>query len=73
MLTWSQRPNFFVFVNFTVPPTDPKIVYQWFDVGVLDYDVEEKLYLVQKVDRDNRVLDTQGRPVVNGGVISNGE
>lgn len=55
-----------------MPPTDPKIVYDWFEVGVLDYDFEEKLYLVQKVNRDNRVLDTQGNPVVNGGIQSDG-
>ena len=63
---------FVLFVS-TVPPTDPKIVYDWFEVGVLDFDPVEKQYLVQKVNRDSRVLDTQGRPVVNGGVQEDGE
>ena len=61
-----------IFFFTTVPPTDPKIVYDWFEVGVLDYDFEEKLFLVQKVNRANRVLDTEGRPVVNGGVQEDG-
>ncbi|XP_052808511.1 dynein axonemal heavy chain 1-like isoform X3 [Mya arenaria] len=51
---------------------DPRIVYAWFDVGVLDYDTEKKLYLVQKVNRQNRVVDTAGKPIVNGGIREDG-
>lgn len=50
-----------------MPPTDPSIVYEWFDVGVLDYDDVSQQYLVQKVNRQGRVVDTDGKPIVNGG------
>lgn len=50
-----------------MPPTDPSIVYEWFDVGVLDYDDVSQQYLVQKINRQGRVVDTDGQPIVNGG------
>ena len=53
-------------------PTDPKIVYDWFEVGVLDYDHKDKCYLVQKVNSQGRVVDGSGKPVVNGGVQADG-
>ncbi|ESO89348.1 hypothetical protein LOTGIDRAFT_210379 [Lottia gigantea] len=37
-------------------PTDPDIVYDWFQVGVLDYHEKSKQYLVQKLDQDGRVI-----------------
>ena len=36
------------------------------DVGVLDLDVAKKLFLVQKCDGDGRVLDREGKTVING-------
>lgn len=57
---------------FSVDPTDPKIVYDWFEVGVLDYDHKDKCYLVQKVNSQGRVVDGSGKPVVNGGVQADG-
>ncbi|XP_050390512.1 dynein axonemal heavy chain 1 [Patella vulgata] len=43
-------------------PTDPSIVYDWFKVGVLDYDFKTKQYLVQKLDTDGRVSNTVATP-----------
>ncbi|ERE91881.1 dynein heavy chain 1, axonemal-like protein [Cricetulus griseus] len=54
---------------------DPKsqdLDYRWCDVGVLDYDEEKKLYLVQKTDDRGLVRDEMGMPIVNGGVTPNG-
>ena len=56
----------------TVDPRDPSIEYRWFDVGMLDYDVETKLYLVQKVNKQGRVIDDDGKTVVNGGIFDDG-
>ncbi|XP_060076356.1 dynein axonemal heavy chain 1-like, partial [Ylistrum balloti] len=53
-------------------PMDPSIVYDWFEVGVLDYDDNNKHYLVQKVNDQGRILDNTGKPVVNGGVQADG-
>ena len=61
-----------VIIFFSVDPTDPKIVYDWFEVGVLDYDHKDKCYLVQKVNSQGRVVDGSGKPVVNGGVQADG-
>ena len=61
------------FSLFLVSPTDPSIVYEWFEVGMLDYDPEKKCYLVQKVNRQQRVVDMVGNPVVNGGIQKDGE
>ena len=62
------RTSFF----FTVSPKDPAIEYTWFDVGMLDYDDTKKLYLVQKVNAQNRIVDAKGKPIVNGGLKKNG-
>ncbi|XP_060604387.1 dynein axonemal heavy chain 1-like isoform X2 [Ruditapes philippinarum] len=48
-------------------PTDPSIVYDWFNIGVLDYDSESQQYLVQKTNRQGRVVDSTGNAIVNGG------
>jgi len=56
----------------TVDPREPSIEYQWFDVGMLDYDESSKLYLVQKVNKQGRVIDENGKTVVNGGVLDDG-
>lgn len=58
---------------FKVDPTDPKIVYDWFEVGVLDYSANDKCYLVQKVNNHGRVVDGSGNPVINGGLQADGE
>jgi len=55
-----------------VDPRDPSIEYQWLDVGMLDFDEPTKLYLVQKLDKQGRVVDNSGRTVVNGGILSDG-
>lgn len=60
------------FFLFPVPPTDPSIVYDWFRVGVLDYDEETQQYLVQKTNRQDRIVDSSGNPVVNGGLRPDG-
>lgn len=59
------------------PPVseDPKsreLKYQWFNVGVLDYDKEKKLYLVHKTDKKGLVRDDMGKPILNGGVTAEG-
>ncbi|KAL1762985.1 dynein heavy chain 1, axonemal, partial [Sigmodon hispidus] len=46
--------------------------YRWCEVGVLDYDEEKKLYLVQKTDKRGLVCDEMGMPIVNGGVMPTG-
>lgn len=56
---------------FVVDPRDPSIEYKWFDVGVLDFIPETKLYFVQKV-KNGLVSDFEGRPVVNGGKLKDG-
>ncbi|XP_048258404.1 dynein axonemal heavy chain 1-like isoform X3 [Haliotis rufescens] len=53
-------------------PTDPSVEYDWFRVGVLDYDETCKRYLVQKVNKSGRVVDPDGKPVVNGGMLDDG-
>jgi len=55
-----------------VDPREPAIEYQWIDVGMLDYDDSTKLYLVQKVNKHNRVIDDNGKTVVNGGILEDG-
>jgi dynein heavy chain, axonemal len=47
--------------------------YKWFDVGVLDYDEPKKLFLVQKVNKNGRVVDSAGQTVVNGGLLNDGK
>ncbi|XP_013988847.1 dynein axonemal heavy chain 1 isoform X2 [Salmo salar] len=53
-----------------IPPEDPKspnLEYSWQFVGVLDYNQEKGLYLVQKADKNGRVRDANGKPVLNEG------
>ncbi|GFO45346.1 dynein heavy chain 1, axonemal-like [Plakobranchus ocellatus] len=47
-------------------PTDPSIEYDWYDAGVLDYDVATSLYFVQRVDENCRIVNPKGEMVVNG-------
>lgn len=54
-------------------PTDPKIKYEWTEVGVLDYDRKDKQYFVQKCNSAGRIVDDSGQAVVNGGVQSDGK
>lgn len=53
-------------------PKNQNLDYRWCDVGVLDYDEEKKLYLVQKTDKKGLVRDETGMPIVNGGVTPKG-
>ncbi|CAO2638238.1 Dynein axonemal heavy chain 1 [Lemmus lemmus] len=53
-------------------PKSQNLDYRWCDVGVLDYDEEKKLYLVQKTDQRGLVRDEMGMPIVNGGVTPKG-
>lgn len=53
-------------------PKDPKIVYSWQNVGVIDFDVDRKFWLVQKLTHDERVLDQNGNPIVNKGFRADG-
>lgn len=53
-------------------PKDPRIQYKWIDVGVLDFDYNTKLWLVQKLTSDERVLDEDANPVVNRGLRPDG-
>ena len=48
------------------------VSYDWFEVGVLDYDSHYKEYLVQKVNSAGRVVDSDGQSVVNGGLGADG-
>ncbi|GCB83958.1 hypothetical protein scyTo_0024661, partial [Scyliorhinus torazame] len=50
---------------------DPKsdlLGYGWYFVGVLDYDKEKKLYLVQKANSYDLIRDEKNQTVVNGGI-----
>ncbi|CAH8612538.1 unnamed protein product [Heterobilharzia americana] len=51
---------------------DPEIKWKWQLAGVLDYDLRSKLWFVQKVDSSGRILDNNGKPIVNGGLLPNG-
>ncbi|XP_038950112.1 dynein axonemal heavy chain 1 isoform X1 [Rattus norvegicus] len=53
-------------------PKSQELDYRWCEVGVLDYDEEKKLYLVQKTDKRGLVRDEMGMPIVNGGVTPEG-
>ncbi|CAH8592966.1 unnamed protein product [Schistosoma turkestanicum] len=48
---------------------DPEIEWSWQLAGVLDYDVSSKLWFVQKVDSSGRIVDENGKPVVNVGLL----
>ena len=56
----------------TVSERDPAVVYELFDIGVLDYDEDKQLYLVQKTNRKGRVVDTKGNAIVDGGKQADG-
>ncbi|KAM4613811.1 dynein axonemal heavy chain 1 [Polymixia lowei] len=54
----------------TIPaddPNSPTLEYSWCFVGVLDYSQEKGQYLVQKADKNGRVRDKQGKPILNRG------
>jgi dynein heavy chain len=53
-------------------PKDPSIDYKWFDVGMLDYDEQSKLWLVQKTNFKGRIVDKKHKPVVDGGMQPDG-
>ncbi|NXF06835.1 DYH1 protein, partial [Smithornis capensis] len=52
-------------------PKSHELIYEWIDVGVLDYDKETELYLVHKTD-NGLVRDEEGRPILNGGITPEG-
>ena len=60
------------FFAITEDPTDPSIVYDWFEVGVLDFDQDSKHYFVQRVNHQKRVVDAEGKTIVNGGFHPDG-
>ncbi|NXG03554.1 DYH1 protein, partial [Sakesphorus luctuosus] len=53
-------------------PKSQELIYEWIDVGVLDYDNETELYLVHKTDKNGLVRDKEGRPILNGGITPEG-
>ncbi|XP_053933024.1 dynein axonemal heavy chain 1 [Cuculus canorus] len=53
-------------------PKSQELIYEWIDVGVLDYDKETELYLVHKTDKNGQVRDEEGRPILNGGITPEG-
>ncbi|NXI38769.1 DYH1 protein, partial [Galbula dea] len=53
-------------------PKNQKLIYEWTDVGVLDYDKETELYLVHKTAKSGLVRDEEGRLILNGGITSEG-
>ncbi|XP_077969677.1 dynein axonemal heavy chain 1-like isoform X2 [Styela clava] len=55
-----------------VDPKDPSIMYKWVNVGVLDYDPDSELWLVQKINDEGRIIDSNGNPIVNGGIKKSG-
>ena len=58
--------------TISVDPKDPSIEYAWFNIGMLDYDTETKLWLVQKTSAKGRIVDSKNKPVVNGGIQRDG-
>jgi hypothetical protein len=53
-------------------PKSQRLDYKWCEVGILDYDEENKLYLVHKTDEKGLVRDETGMPILNGGVTDKG-
>ncbi|NWT02849.1 DYH1 protein, partial [Mionectes macconnelli] len=53
-------------------PKNQDLIYEWINVGVLDYDKETELYLVHKTDMNGLVRDEEGRPILNGGITAEG-
>lgn len=47
-------------------------MYEWINVGVLDYDKETKLYLVHKTNHWGLVRDENGKCILNGGMTEEG-
>jgi len=68
----ANKDNPTVFPSLSVDPKDPDIKYTWQDVGVLDYDKSKNLWIVQQLTADARVLDENGKPVVNKGLRPDG-
>ncbi|XP_059505480.1 dynein axonemal heavy chain 1 [Stegostoma tigrinum] len=54
-------------------PKSDSLGYRWYFVGVLDYDKEKKLYLVQKANSYDLIRDEKNQTVVNGGITETGE
>ena len=52
--------------HFYVDLRNPELIWEWMDVGVLDWEASKKLFLVQKCDANGRVLDARGKTVING-------
>lgn len=48
-------------------------MYSWFDIGVLDYNADTKLFLVQLCNKKGRIVDQEGKTVINGGILDNGQ
>lgn len=59
--------------NVLVDTKDPSLNYSWQDVGILDYDKNLKLWLVQTLSADERVLDENNEPVINKGLRPDGK
>lgn len=53
-------------------PKSPHIQYSWQQVGILDYDSVQKLWLVQKLSSGSRLLDEYNHPMLNKGVRPDG-
>ncbi|NWI60614.1 DYH1 protein, partial [Calyptomena viridis] len=53
-------------------PKSEELIYEWINVGVLDYDKETELYLVHKTDQNGLVRDEEGKPILNGGITPEG-
>ncbi|XP_038627172.1 dynein heavy chain 1, axonemal [Tachyglossus aculeatus] len=53
-------------------PFSKEVTYMWFSVGVLDYDEENKLYLVHKMKEKGKVRDEEGQIILNGGMTPAG-
>ncbi|KAK4475605.1 hypothetical protein MN116_000880 [Schistosoma mekongi] len=52
---------------------DPEIQWKWQLSGVLDYDSCSKLWFVQKVDSNGRILGDYGKSVENEGLLPTGK
>ena len=48
-------------------------LYEWVDVGMLEYDQDKKLYLVKRVFVPNKIIDQKSNETLNRGDTSNGE
>lgn len=48
------------------------VSWLWQKCGVLHYDPDTRRWLVQKTDTSDRILNSDGQPIVNGGMDSNG-